>query len=65
MLALIGMVNDRDTVLMHIGVYCVVVTFSLYLLLILPLVAIIQAIHQNAYFGVDTKWVSSSPGRVA
>ncbi|GAA1938888.1 hypothetical protein [Agromyces allii] len=48
--AVVGLVNDRDVLLLSIGANLVLTTLGLYFLLVLPLVAIIQAIHQTITF---------------
>ncbi|WP_152030994.1 hypothetical protein [Agromyces aureus] len=49
-LAVVGLVYDRDTVLLLLGAQLVLATLGLYFFLVLPLVAIIQAIHQTIRF---------------
>ncbi|MFF2271745.1 hypothetical protein ACFVTX_05710 [Agromyces sp. NPDC058136] len=46
-LAIVGLINGSDVTLLLTGVYLVLATFGLYFFLVLPLVAIIQAIHQT------------------
>lgn len=46
-LAVVGMFNGSDLTLLLTGMYLVLATLALYFFLVLPLVAIIQAIHQT------------------
>jgi len=54
-LAIIGLVNDRDVALLLMGAYLVLTTLGLYLLVVLPLFAIIQAVHQTIRFRGDRR----------
>lgn len=54
-LALVSLMNDRDVMMLLTSMYLVLATLGLYLLLVLPLVAIIQAIHQTIRFGHDRR----------
>lgn len=46
-LAVIGLINGNDVSLLLNGAYLVLTTLGLYFFLVLPLVAVIQAIHQT------------------